>query len=123
MIVADENMISGLLNKLRTSRFEVFSIRENLKGESDNNIIELTKDNKGILITEDKDFGELVFSHNIRGCSVILLRYKNVSEYGILEDKVIQILNRLLMNPVIIFLQLLITKLELEKFNQNSLQI
>lgn len=35
----------------------------------------MAKTHNGLGITENKDFGELIFSHNIQGCSVILLRY------------------------------------------------
>ena len=99
MIIADENIDSRLISKLRASGFAVFSIKENLKGVSDKNIIELAKEKKGILLTEDKDFGEWVFSHNIRGCSVIFLRYKNVTEYGIMENRVIDLLKKLTEEP------------------------
>ncbi|EON75270.1 hypothetical protein ADIS_4441 [Lunatimonas lonarensis] len=56
--------------------YEVFSIREHLQGVSDRIVIETVKSKKGFLLTEDKDFGELVFSHGIQGCSVIFLRYE-----------------------------------------------
>ncbi|MBK8551489.1 MAG: DUF5615 family PIN-like protein [Ignavibacteria bacterium] len=95
MIIADENIDSSLIFKLRDFGFEVFSIKENLSGESDKNIIQLTKEKKGILITEDKDFGEWVFAHNIKECTIILLRYKNVLEFEIMEDKVVQLLRNL----------------------------
>lgn len=41
----------------------------------DNKIIELAKSQKNILITEDKDFGEWVFAHQIKGLTIIFLRY------------------------------------------------
>lgn len=46
MIIADENIDSSLILKLREFGYEVFSIKENLKGESDKNIIQLTKEKK-----------------------------------------------------------------------------
>jgi predicted nuclease of predicted toxin-antitoxin system len=41
----------------------------------DIDIIEIARKNKQIIITEDKDFGEWVFSHQITGLTVIFLRY------------------------------------------------
>lgn len=99
MIIADENIDSSLILKLREFGYEVFSIKENLKGESDKNIIQLTKEKKGLLITEEKDFGEWVFAHDIKDCSVIFLRYKNVPEYGIMEYKVLDLLKNLIDEP------------------------
>ncbi|WP_394351629.1 DUF5615 family PIN-like protein [Lunatibacter salilacus] len=55
--------------------YEVYSIREHQQGISDNLVIEIVKRKKVLLITEDKDFGELIFSHGIKDCSVIFLRY------------------------------------------------
>jgi predicted nuclease of predicted toxin-antitoxin system len=64
-----------LIDKLKDHSQDIISIRENYSGISDNEVIRLAKAHKGLIITEDKDFGELIFSYNIRGCSVMLLRY------------------------------------------------
>jgi predicted nuclease of predicted toxin-antitoxin system len=56
---------------------EVYSIREHQQGISDRMVIETVKLKKGFLITEDKDFGELIFSHGIRDCSVIFYSITN----------------------------------------------
>ena len=34
---------------------------------------------RGIILTEDKDFGEWVFAHHVRDISVILLRYDYIN--------------------------------------------
>jgi len=75
MIIADENLEEHWITLLRTKSYEVFSIREKNPGMSDRDIAEIVRSQKGWLITEDKDFGELIFAHNIQGLSVILLRY------------------------------------------------
>jgi hypothetical protein len=38
------------------------------------------------LITGDKDFGELVFSHNLKGCSALLLRDEKPDLSHIIES-------------------------------------
>jgi predicted nuclease of predicted toxin-antitoxin system len=76
MIIADENIDASLIETIRKNGFEVLSIRENFEGLADKEIINLTKSTAGVLITEDKDFGEWVFAHNMRGFTVIFLRYE-----------------------------------------------
>jgi predicted nuclease of predicted toxin-antitoxin system len=75
MIIIDENVDQSLVTKLKDYTTNVISIRDEHPGISDQDVIMIAKSNKGLVITEDKDFGELVFSHNLRGCSVMLLRY------------------------------------------------
>ena len=75
MITADENVGQELIDQLLELGYEVYSIRKHQPGISDRMVIETVKLKKGFLLTEDKDFGELIFSHGIRDCSVIFLRY------------------------------------------------
>ena len=41
----------------------------------DESIIELSRFPPRIILTEDKDFGEWVFAHRVKGISVLFLRY------------------------------------------------
>jgi predicted nuclease of predicted toxin-antitoxin system len=75
LIIFDENVDQWIINCLKEKMYDVFSIRENSSGISDLEVIKIVESKKGILVTEDKDFGELVFSYNLKNCSVILLRY------------------------------------------------
>lgn len=76
MILADENIDYRLIENIRLAGFDVFSVFEMIRGTSDKSIIELSRNPRRIILTEDKDFGEWVFAHNIQGISVIFLRYK-----------------------------------------------
>ncbi|HWA06171.1 MAG TPA: DUF5615 family PIN-like protein [Ignavibacteria bacterium] len=96
MIIADENIDFKLIRKLRSEGFEVLSIKEQHKGISDYEIIQIAKKSNGILITEDSDFGEWVFAHNITGYSVIFLRYHNVNEYNDIETHLLKIVGSIL---------------------------
>lgn len=91
MIIADENIDFKLIRKLRLLDYEVLSIKESHKGFSDLEIINIAKKYKGMIITEDSDFGEWVFAHNLRGYSVIYLRYHNVAEYDEIETQLINV--------------------------------
>ena len=51
------------------------SIRDSYSGITDNEVIKITKRNHALLVTEDKDFGELVFAHGYKTVSVLLIRY------------------------------------------------
>ena len=61
MIIADENVDQWLIDELLKAEFDVISIRNEHPGISDNQVIQLAISQKAVLITEDKDFGELVF--------------------------------------------------------------
>ena len=78
MILADENISSEIINALRSSGVEVFSIKENQSGVSDDEVINLSKKPPRVILTEDKDFGEWVYAHGEGKISVILLRYRSV---------------------------------------------
>ena len=75
MIIADENVEKFWIDLLRNSQYQVYSVREKHPGISDTEIIGIVKNLNGILLTEDKDFGELVFAHSFREISIIFLRY------------------------------------------------
>lgn len=92
MIIADENIEQHWIDLLRANGYEVFSIREKLAGISDEEVAAIAQDHNGILLTEDKDFGELVFAHGIKGLSVIFLRYDQPL-YHQIEHSVIQVVS------------------------------
>lgn len=75
MIIADENLHQQFIDRLSADGFDVFLIREQLSGISDYEVAAFAQHKQGLIITEDKDFGELVFAHNIRSISVVFLRY------------------------------------------------
>jgi predicted nuclease of predicted toxin-antitoxin system len=59
---------------LRTQQHEVFSVYEQARGLSDNDIIQKAFAEDWILITNDKDFGEKVFRERRPHHGVIFLR-------------------------------------------------
>lgn len=75
MILADENIDARLISALRSSNIVVSSIKEDHPGVKDEEVISLSKNPPTIILTEDKDFGEWVYSHNDKEISVILMRY------------------------------------------------
>lgn len=75
MILADENIAPEIIQYLRSNGIEVVSVYEEYRGMPDEDVIKLAKQREGLIITEDKDFGEWAFSHKVQEMSVILLRF------------------------------------------------
>jgi predicted nuclease of predicted toxin-antitoxin system len=75
MIIADENIDHSLILSIRNLGIEVYSVYESSRGIRDENVIESSRTPSRIILTEDKDFGEWVFAHNVKGISVLFLRY------------------------------------------------
>jgi len=74
-LVADENCDFSLVVDLRLAGYDVVSIAERMRGADDETVIELARSERRLLITEDKDFGQLVFATAKQNSGVILIRY------------------------------------------------
>jgi predicted nuclease of predicted toxin-antitoxin system len=62
---------------LRKQGYEVFSVYEDARGMTDEQIIGMAYNNNWILVTNDKDFGEQIFKRGHLHKGVILLRLKD----------------------------------------------
>lgn len=114
MIIIDENVDQVLIDQIGSENYKLFSIREQQPGISDREVIKIAKSKKGLVITEDKDFGELVFSHNIRDCSVIFLRYDK-SDYDQIKKNIIIVLKSYYLNPGHFFITITKKKIRIRK--------
>ncbi len=83
MILADENLDGIIVEALQQHHIELYSIFELNRGLSDEEIMELSINPPRIILTEDKDFGEWVFAHDVHDISVILLRYDYINVHAI----------------------------------------
>lgn len=77
--LADENIGFEIIKSLRKSGFDIKSILEANRGINDAIVLSLANKENRILITTDKDFGELVYINKFIHSGVILLRLKNDS--------------------------------------------
>jgi predicted nuclease of predicted toxin-antitoxin system len=75
----DENLGIKIPQFLRSLKFDVLSILELSPGMTDQEVLKLANKDNRILITLDKDFGELVFKEGLLHSGVILLRLNNNS--------------------------------------------
>ena len=84
-IVADENVDNSIIMSLRSAGYTVHSIAQDHAGITDPQVIEIAKEKKALLLTEDSDFGEWVFAHKVKGVGVIFLRYCIPELSGIIQ--------------------------------------
>ena len=84
----DENIGKDVANFLINLGYSVFRVRIIDPGIDDSSVLDLAIFKESVLITSDKDFGQLVFKEKHLHSGVILLRLKNqTSEYKILALK------------------------------------
>jgi|WetSurMetagenome_2_1015567.scaffolds.fasta_scaffold371837_1 predicted nuclease of predicted toxin-antitoxin system len=74
-IVADESVDFGIIIRLRQNDIFVLSIAEDNLGIKDEEVLDISVQNNSLLITEDKDFGELTYrlKHSHKGILLIRL--------------------------------------------------
>jgi predicted nuclease of predicted toxin-antitoxin system len=70
-ILAHENVSATVIQTLH----DVLSVKESLRGEKDSAILARAQAEQRLVVTHDKDFGELAFRSGLPAeCGVILLR-------------------------------------------------
>ena len=77
-IVADESVDYGVILELRKNGYNVLAIEDSYKGSEDEMVLEISLKENSILMTEDKDFGELVFRLNKAHIGIVLIRLLGV---------------------------------------------
>lgn len=77
--LADECCDAGLVRQMREYGYDALYVKEEDPGITDSEVLKKAYSEKRVLITEDKDFGELVFRLKKKVYGIILLRFK-VSE-------------------------------------------
>lgn len=114
MIIADENVEKYWIDLLRKHEYQVISIAESYPRITDHEVAELARKNNGILITEDKDFGELIFAHGITKLTVVFLRYDQPN-YSQIENAVLQTINKYLNQESSYFITITTNKIRIRK--------
>ena len=71
--LADENISRLVVERLRAAGFDVSSVRETRPGASDKDVLDEAGSDDRVLITEDRDFGELVVRQRLKVRGMILL--------------------------------------------------
>lgn len=73
--LADESCDFAVVRSLRDAGHDVLAIAEIHRGASDEEVIDLAASEHRILITEDKDFGQLVFAAARTNSGVVFVRF------------------------------------------------
>jgi len=73
----DENVGFSVIDYLRKQGYDTKSVRELFPSRNDSYILEKAFQEKRIIITNDKDFGHLIFKTNLPAISLILLRFND----------------------------------------------
>ena len=84
-VLADESCDFAIVRGLRDAEYDVLSIAETFAGASDERVIEFASQQRRLLITEDKDFGQLVFAATKENSGVILVRYPAMVRSGLVD--------------------------------------
>src|SRR5438105_13184473 len=77
-ILADENIAPLIVDRLRQEGYQIEHIAEIAKGSADVDVLGSANEQGAILLTDDKDFGDLVIYQQRPSLGVILLRLKGV---------------------------------------------
>lgn len=73
-LVADECCDALLVNGLRSDGHDLLYVKEVSPGSDDETVLQMAADQQRILLTEDKDFGELVVRLKLPAYGIVLLR-------------------------------------------------
>jgi predicted nuclease of predicted toxin-antitoxin system len=90
-LVADESCDFAVVSAVRSAGHDVISITERMPGAEDEQVIKLAATERRLLLTEDKDFGQLVFAAAKDNSGVILIRYPSTAR-STLTDEVVKLL-------------------------------
>lgn len=78
-LVADEGVDRHIVEQLRSAGHDVVYVAELAPSISDDEVLQQANDRQAILVTIDKDFGELVFRLNRVAAGVVLLRLEGLT--------------------------------------------
>ena len=90
--VADEGLDAPIVVALRNEGHEVFYIKEEHPGISDDEVLKIANERNEVLISADKDFGELVYRMKRVHSGILLIRLSGLSpkEKGIVVSATVK---------------------------------
>ena len=95
IIVADESVDGRLIVELRKFNFDVYSIAEEQPSLSDAKVLNIAFEREALLLTEDKDFGELTFRLKLPNKGVLLIRLDKFEDKSLVAEIVQKYYNEL----------------------------
>ena len=83
--LADESCDFRIVRTLRSAGHDVVAISETARGATDEVVIALAVEDNRILVTEDTDFGQLVYARGHQSSGVILIRFPGSTRASLSE--------------------------------------
>ncbi len=80
--IIDESTGAAVVEYLRSEGHDVLAVAETMPQASDRDVLSRAVSEGRILVTNDKDFGELVFRSGLAHLGVLLLRLRDESPAG-----------------------------------------
>ncbi len=103
--LADENVSRLVIERLRNGGHDVVSIGETRAGAPDEDVLDAADTEAWILMTEDRDFGEMIIRQRLGVQGMMLLeldRLSNAAEAAAVAEAVATHADRLVGNLVVI---------------------
>jgi predicted nuclease of predicted toxin-antitoxin system len=91
-LLADENVHSVVIARLRANGFDVEAIAETAPGISDELILARSDIGDLVLITYDRDFGDLIFNRSHPTPNILIYSRLGRAEPVYIADRIIEIL-------------------------------
>ena len=76
-MLANENVSATVIQLLRDRGHDVLSVKESMRGEKDPAILARAQAEQRLMLTHDKDFGELIYRSGWAHAGVLLLRLQD----------------------------------------------
>jgi len=84
--LADENLEGAIVTWLRSEGHNVYWAAEEAPAATDVQLLSLARSEERVLVTNDVDFGELVFRRGLATTGILLLRYEQQTEASRLKS-------------------------------------
>jgi predicted nuclease of predicted toxin-antitoxin system len=78
-LIANENVSGTVIRTLRERGHDVLSVKESMRAASDEAVLARAQSEQRLVVTNDKDFGELAFRYGLpASCGMVLFRLSGV---------------------------------------------
>jgi predicted nuclease of predicted toxin-antitoxin system len=84
--LADESCDRAVIAALREDGYDVFAVSEVMTRSIDSDLMQQAVAQRRILLTEDKDFGALVFVTHMDSSGVILMRFPAIARQLLVDS-------------------------------------
>lgn len=81
-LVADESLDGPIVERLRADGHSVLFVAELRPGIADTEVLAMARSAGAVLVTADKDFGDLVFWRGLSHSGILLVRLAGVAQDG-----------------------------------------